>query len=206
MNKEIKRYIPIAQAIAALLHPHAEVVIHDLATRKIAALFNNFSRREVGEDSLLDSASDDFPDFFEPYYKVNWDGRKIKSTTATIRNAQGKAIALFCINLDVSKYDELHKWAYEFVNSIPTHALPKELFNDDWKEKINQFVHAYFKEEQVTLKTCTKAQKKELVLLLHKEGAFRAKNAAAFVGDVLGLSRATVYKYLKGKNHEISTI
>ena len=44
---------PIAQAIAALLHPHAEVVIHDLRSGRIVDLWNAFSHRQAGDESLL---------------------------------------------------------------------------------------------------------------------------------------------------------
>jgi len=35
---------------------------------------------------------------------------------------------------------------------------------------------------------------------LKKEGAFETKNAASYVADVLQISRATVYNYLKEKS------
>ena len=44
---------PIAQAIAALLHPHAEVVIHDLRSGHIVDIWNAFSHRKAGDESLL---------------------------------------------------------------------------------------------------------------------------------------------------------
>jgi predicted transcriptional regulator YheO len=39
--------------------------------------------------------------------------------------------------------------------------------------------------------------KRELVLALHAEGAFKGKSAANYVANVLGMGRATVYKHLK---------
>jgi predicted transcriptional regulator YheO len=51
------------------------------------------------------------------------------------------------------------------------------------------------------LKLLNKEKKKALVVALHREGAFTAKNAANYVADVLDLSRATIYNYLK-ENHD----
>ena len=98
----LKEYFSVAQAITTLLHPHAEIVIHDLKTGKIAAIYNNFSKRSVGDDSLIEELSDytSLPDVFPIYTKVNWDGRKLKSSTATPRNKNKKAVGLLCINLD----------------------------------------------------------------------------------------------------------
>lgn len=196
MNK-LNPYIPIAQAIAALLHPHAEVVLHELEGQTIAAIFNNFSARKVGDPSLLEQEVDlqKFPDYFEPYYKTNWDGQKLKSTTATLRDDKGNPIGLLCINLDITMLADLRQLIDRFVQ--PKQAqLPRELFEDDWREKISLFVHNCLEQKGKTLAKLTKEEKRKLVCDLYREGAFRAKHAAAHVGLVLKLSRATVYNYL----------
>jgi len=49
----LKAIEPACAAIAALLHPHAEVVVHELATDTIVAIWNPFSGRTVGDPSLM---------------------------------------------------------------------------------------------------------------------------------------------------------
>ncbi|MFI5342893.1 MAG: PAS domain-containing protein [Chlamydiales bacterium] len=44
-------------------------------------------------------------DLFPPYFKTNWDGRKVKSVTAVLRNQTKKPVGLMCINLDISKWE-----------------------------------------------------------------------------------------------------
>lgn len=44
-------HAPSAAAISALLYPHAEVVLHDLASGRVAAIWNAFSGRTAGTDS-----------------------------------------------------------------------------------------------------------------------------------------------------------
>lgn len=102
---ELSNYKPIAEAISLLLFPHAEVVIHDLSNGCIGAIFNNLSKRSVGNESLLDEMNklSEAQDIFPPYFKTNWNGRKMKSVTAVLRNLRGKPIGLLCINLDISK-------------------------------------------------------------------------------------------------------
>lgn len=198
---EITLYFPIGQAISFLLHPHGEVVIHDLKTGKIVAIFNNLSKRKVGGDSLIEELGDysKLPDVFPVYVKTNWDGRKIKSSTATIRDKKGHPIALFCINLDISHWEELRHLLDQLCSS---ENQPDILFKDDWREKINLYVTEYLKKEGVVLKTLSKEKKRELVKALLREGAFTAKHAAKYVADVLDLSRATIYNYLR--SHENS--
>jgi D-arginine utilization repressor len=195
---DLNSYCSIAEAISLLFYPYAEVVLHDLKSGRVAAIYNNFSKRKVGDESLLEEieATNEFPDIFPVYLKTNWDGRKIKSISATLRDQKGKAIGLLCINLDLSKWDELHHFLGSWLNNV-TQSQPAELFKDDWREKINSYVSAYLSQEGTSLKLLNKTNKKALVLALHKEGAFKAKNAANYVADVLNLSRATIYNYLK---------
>lgn len=199
---DLDDYFPVAQAITALLHPHAEVVIHDLKTGQIAAIYNPFSKRKVGDESLIEELPDyaPLPDVFPIYTKVNWDGKKLKSSTATLRDKNKTPIGLLCINLDVSRWEEfrhlLDQWS-----KIPSYQNePEVLFKDDWREKINLYVSDYLNKEGLILKMLSKEKKRDLVQALHREGAFKAKNAATYVADVLDLSRATVYNYLRAIN------
>lgn len=198
----LKSYSPIAQAITLLLHPHGEVVIHDLKTGKIAAIYNNFSKRRVGDESLLEGLADDsdLPDVFPVYTKTNWDGTTIKSTSATLRDKKEKPIGLLCINLDVSRWEEFRHLLDQWLSNQNQHNQPEILFKDDWREKINLYVSEYLKKEGTVLKLLSKEKKQDLIKALYQEGAFKAKNAATYVADVLDVSRATIYNYLRLSN------
>lgn len=193
----LKDFFSVAEAITVLLQPHAEVVIHDLKTGKIAAIYNNFSKRKVGDESLIEELPDynKLPDVFPVYTKMNWDGRKIKCSTATLRDKNKAPVGLLCINLDVSKWEEF-RHLLEQWSSVQSDQ-PEVLFKDDWREKINLYVSDYLQKEGTTLKMLSKHKKRDLIQALHREGAFKAKNAAIYVAEVLDLSRATIYNYLR---------
>lgn len=198
MKNGLAHYKPIAEAISMLLFPHAEVVLHDLKTGCIAVIINNLSKRAVGDESLLDGidkiAKSD--EVFPPYIKTNWDGRKMKSVTAVIRNQAEQPIGLMCINLDISKWDEMHLFILDMIK--PATEKPDYLFKNDWRDKINLYVSAYLNQHALRLESIDRAEKRKLLLALQKEGAFDTKNAASYIADVLQISRATVYNYLKG--------
>jgi len=196
MLQELKRFKPVAEAISLLLSPHAEVIIHDFKTKSIGAIFNNFSKRKVGDESLLDEMEKlRDQEVFPPYFKINWDGRKMKSVSALLKNKAGKAIGMLCINLDISKWEEMH----HFILSLMASKVeqPDVLFKSDWREKINAYVTTYLKQHGLCLESLDRAEKRKLLLKLWEEGAFATKNAASYVADVLQISRATVYNYLK---------
>jgi D-arginine utilization repressor len=204
MKKGLEHYKPIAEAISILLFPHAEVVLHDLRTGCIGAILNNFSKRAVGDESLLDDMGNlsESQNVFPPYFKTNWDGRKMKSVTAVLRSQAGKPIGLLCINLDISKWKEMHHFILDLIS--PATEMPDFLFKNDWKEKINSYVSNYLKQHALRLESLDKAEKQKLLFALQKEGAFETKNAPSYIADVLQISRATVYNYLKKSNENSS--
>lgn len=199
MKHGLTHYKPIAEAISMLLYPHAEIVLHDLRTKRIWGIFNNFSKRKIGDESLLHDVESlsVLPDVFPVYFKTNWDGRRLKSVTATLKNDKGSPIGLLCINLDVSQWEQMSHFLLQWCQGIENGTKPKILFKDDWRERINTYVSDYLKKKNTSLKDLDKEKKRSLVNALHREGAFSAKNAANYIADVLDISRATLYNYLK---------
>lgn len=192
----------MARAIEKLLHPFAEVVIHDIKKNTIIEIYNNFSKRQKGDPSFLgeELQSGIVGGFYGPYEKVNFDGRRLKSVSCEVTDATGQAVALLCINLDISKFDMFSQVLDLFLGEQTKAEKPEVLFKDDWQERINMYVSEYLKNNHRDIKGLTKGEKRELVQLLFKEGAFVGKNAATYVGGVLNISRATVYKYLNRKD------
>jgi predicted transcriptional regulator YheO len=197
MIKVIKNSLALAESIAQLLQPYAEVVIHDIKKNKIAAIFNSFSKRRVGDDSLL--TTEDIPtlnDSLGPYEKTNWDGKKLKSVSSLLRDEKGVVVAMLCINLDVSQLSQINTLLTAFINPDQLVAQPVALFKDDWQDRINNYVYQYLREKHLNLASLTRIEKQKLLEHLNAIGAFKAKNAAQYVANVLRVSRATIYNYL----------
>lgn len=197
-----KSYIPTAKAVSELLHPYAEVIIHDFKTKKIVAIFNGFSKREVGDESLLEEDFDykKIDEVLGPYPKMNWDGRSLKSVTSILYNAHHEAIGLMCINLDISAFDHLEKFVQSFLKINAMKEQPLPLFKNDWREKINQYIGQFAKERTKSISALSKLEQVDLVHQLQQDGAFEEKNAAQYISSVLGISRASVYNYLRIKS------
>ncbi len=198
MKKAIKAFLPVAEAIQRLLHPYAEVVIHDIKKNQIAAIFNPFSKRRVGDSSLL--SKEDELNMLEkcigPYEKINLDGRKLKSVSSMIHDENGIAIGMLCINLDISKFEKFHAVLAEFIETTKGAQEIEPLFKDDWQERINLSVHHYLSQYHLTVETLKRSEKKNLIEHLYKQGAFTGKNSANYIATILNVSRATVYNYL----------
>jgi predicted transcriptional regulator YheO len=203
MRPEISIFLNVAKAISKLLHPCAEVVIHDLEKDQVAAIFNPLSKRGVGDPSYLDridfDQKDKMPDIIGPYEKLNFDGRKLKSISIVIKNEKDLALAFLCINLDVSVFAKYQGILSAFLSTIdPANTQETQtLFKDDLYEQINIFVQNYCIENNLNLDTLSRSQKKHLILKLKQEGALLGKNSSHYIARTLDVSRATVYNYLK---------
>ena len=128
----VEVFEPVAESLARLLHPHAEVVLHDLESGTIVAVFNAFSRRQVGDNSMIDDVVQlgDGPDVHGPHEKRLFDGRRIKYVSSLLRNDTGKAIGLLCVNLDVSLMEQLETVIGAFLGNTRNSSPLDELFED----------------------------------------------------------------------------
>ena len=186
----------VAQAIAALLHPHAEVVVHDLRSDRIVDIWNAFSHRQPGDESLL---GDDIElhldrDVFGPYDKANPDGARLKSITAALRDDNGKRIGLMCINLDVSLFDQAVKLLAAFA--APREPRPEAMFRQDWREHINLTIRVFLDRKRKALKALDREERIALIAEIDAAGLLQARNAVPHVASALDVSRATVYTLL----------
>ncbi|OCP05651.1 MULTISPECIES: PAS domain-containing protein [unclassified Ensifer] len=196
MKPELRPHVLVCDAIALLFQPYAEVVLHDLATETVVHIAGNFSKREIGEPSLLSEIGFREADgVIGPYEKVNWDGRSIKSISAVLRETTGKAIGVLCINADVSDFHAALRTLNALVR-VSVSDKPESLFKEDWHERVNEYVQQWTAARGLTISTMSRSDKQALVIALSSNGAFGGKNAASYISRILGMGRATVYKYL----------
>lgn len=187
---------PIAAAVAALLHPHAEIVLHDLATGQIARIWNNFSNRKVGEPSDLEADLElEEEDVLGPYEKASPRGERLNSISAVLRDGSGIARAMLCINLDVSQFDAAAKLLAGFVSART--SRPDWMFRQDIREQINLLIAEYLKSRNTVMRALDQDGRVDLISFLDRQGVFQTRRAVDHVAAALGLSRTTLYLLLK---------
>ena len=188
---------PACAAIAALLYPHAEVVVHELGADRIVALWNPSSGRACGDPSLLQELPAHWSEqpMQGPYPKIELDGRPISAVSAVVPDASGVPRGLLCVNLDRTPFDD----AARMLGALfaPTTAPPAELFERDWRDQIASVVAGYCAEFAVPRERLTRAQRLALIGRLEHAGLFATRGAADHTATALGVSRATVYSMLK---------
>jgi predicted transcriptional regulator YheO len=207
MSKALKPYVPVCDGVAQLLFPHAEVVLHDLATGTIAHIANSYSKRRAGDSSLNEPEIelDLTQDVIGPYPKTNWDGRHLKSITSVIRDGRGKAIGLLCINLDTDTIAGAVEMLRGIIALPERPQKPAPLFSGDWREGVNETLGSFLAERNTALAGLRNEDKDELISRLDRHGVFQIRKAVPYVAEILGMSRATVYNRLAVARREVAT-
>ena len=194
----LSAYVPVAASISALLHPHGEVVLHDLALGRIAAIWNAAPGRRAGDPSLLGDEPADYAGepVLGPYEKTGTRGERLKSVTAVLPGpaAGDPPIGLLCINLDVTHLDQAARLLAAFV--APRQEPPPALFARDWREAAQSRLHAWLGEHGLAAGSLTRAERVALIGALDADGLFEARRAVEHVGRMIGASRAATYGYL----------
>jgi predicted transcriptional regulator YheO len=106
----LTRYAPIADGIATLFFPYAEVVIHDLHDQTVLYLANNLSKREVGDDSALEEIDHSARErVIGPYEKLNWDGRRMRCVSNVLFDDRGEPAGVMCINFNIAVFEDARR-------------------------------------------------------------------------------------------------
>jgi len=183
-----------ASAVVALFHPHVEVALHDVTSDRLVAVWNAFTARNPGDESLLDPEllSDVATGHvFGPYEQVNRIGKRLSSVS--VRVDEGRM--LMCINFDRSAVDSAAAVLSAFA--APREEQPAALFHRDWRAHVNGLVDDWCRERRLTRATLDRDDRLALVADLDDRGVFDTRHAAAHVATVLDVSRATVYTLRK---------
>jgi len=205
MRSPLSKYIPIADAVAKLLHPYAEVVIHDILEEVIVHIVNPFSKRRVGDSSYL-GLNGNLSDFglernvLGPYEKEGANGQRIRSITAVLRDEEDRPVGILCINLDFSPLEAAFESAQELLSGLirpaDVEARPEVIFREEWRELIKLEIRAFRLEKSLARDSMNAGDRRELMRRLDQKGLFYARKSVEQVASYLAISRATAYKDL----------
>jgi predicted transcriptional regulator YheO len=196
----VRNWTPVCQAVALLLGPYAEVVLHDPDSDRVLAIWNPVSGRGPGDPSLLGELDRlappdaETPDVYGPYEKLLADGRRLSAVSAVLRDPGGKPSAVLCINLDRTPLERAAAVLSAF--GAPVVRRPEPLFEQDWTERVQHVVGAYVRTVGRPVERLTRKDRLAVLARLDEAGVFAVRRAAPVVAGVLLVSRSTVYDLL----------
>ncbi|MGE4298758.1 MAG: transcriptional regulator [Desulfovibrionaceae bacterium] len=193
----------IADGVASVLGRHCEVVIHDFANldRSLVHIAGNVTNRVIGAP-ITDLAYKRYKDARDAaedlhgYRTVSGNGRVLRSSTSFLRNDAGKVIGCFCVNFDMTDFLNAKALLDDFTQ-FEDESEGGERFANAFNETVEALI-----DEAVTAigrqpATMERESRLDLVERLDSRDVFLFKGAVNQVARLFGVSRYTVYNYLK---------
>ena len=197
----------IAEALVRTFPRSFEVVVHDLSQpqHSIRHISGEVTGRKPGgpvTDLVVKALHREHQDIKDRYnYKTTTnDGRSLKSTTSFIRDSQGQVIAAFCINFDMTDYlNAVHalEMFTNAANSFPNAETRAETFATTINETIETLFQQAISKIGKECSSMSMQERVELVKELESTGVFQIKGGVEHVAMLMGVTKYTVYNYLK---------
>lgn len=198
--------IQTAKGLAKLMGDETEIVLHDLIEHKIVFIANgHITGRSVGyqlkENMLINAVLD----------SVDEDGHAVGSKSKTIEgkilkvshfvyyDEIHKPYAMICINQDVSQLAALKDKLDNYIGTEKNEITDHHSSNND-EHYIHQVVKNLINDEMEKLKPTplnTKETKLKVLETLENKGVFDVKDSVPQVCEMLSISQATLYNYLR---------
>ncbi len=193
----------IAQGLGQTLAPFCEVVIHDLLDPEnaVRVIHNNLSGRKVGDPAtelgLARRADPEYPQVIANYPNKFADGRQVKSTSVGIKDSTGAFVAALCLNVDLSIFQGMRGILDHFTALAANAAAPKESLDPAGAELIRARINDFAARLSTTPRALRAADRRALLRELKESGCLELRRSMETVAGHLGISRASVYNYLK---------
>ena len=202
---EIELCKQLARGIARQFGNNCEVVVHDLSgedsEHSVVVIENgHVTGRRLGDGpshvvwEALKADPKNLQDRLA-YLTRTEDGKILKSSTMYVRNDEGKPVALFAINYDITMMKAMEETLSMFTGTEETAQEPQTIthnVNDLLDELIKQSAQLVGK----PVALMTKDDKVKAIRFLNESGAFLITKAGQRVCNFFGISKYTLYSYI----------
>lgn len=195
---------PMVEGIAKLLGRNCEVILHsfDDPGHSVIKIENaHITGRKVGSPitdlglNVLMQSFESHQDVIGSYFTKTETGKVFKSITILIRNPKGVPIGMLCVNLDISAS------FVDFVSDFIPSSGERDQTMEHFPSEIPDLVHRSMEDVMtgINIKTgISAAEKNKLIVLeLFQRGIFEIKGAIDSVAGEMGVSKYTIYHYLR---------
>jgi len=215
LRKENRQIFQVMEAVvdcvAEAFGSNCEVVLHsfeDLGQAIIKIANNHVSGRKVGHPltdfgiEVLRKANSLGRDVVDSYFNRLDDGTPIKSAAMLVRDKVGDPIGMLCINIDLSF--PLFDFARELVPKDSESIVQAvEHFPSNLTDLISQMLETVTARVSGDKESFPSSRNKAIVVELYKKGMFDVRGAIDIVARKMGISRYTVYNYIRDARVDI---
>ncbi|MCL2034487.1 MAG: helix-turn-helix transcriptional regulator [Oscillospiraceae bacterium] len=203
----------LAKGLAAQFGPDCEVAVHDLTKgmeNTIVAIENgHVTGRHVGDgasEAVLKALRSKTPQDSLCYLTRTASGRVLRSSTMYVRDEQGKVIALFGINYDITSLTHAKSILTQLV-SIPGQDGEKRQNGMDTifsnvNDLLDRLIEESYEYINKPVAVMTKEDKIKAIHFLDEKGAFLIKKAGDKVSKFYDISKYTLYNYMNQETED----
>lgn len=193
----------VANAAVSTIGADCEVVVHDLREpeHSVVAISGSLTGRQVGapipDPALMPGVVDAFTRDDLRRQARTPAGRELLASTSWIRDTDGHIVGAICINIDQA---ELRRARDIIDRHLAAAERPEDEPLTTFATDISHFASLATREAIGAASSTRRLTRPELVAIvrhLDRAGVFSLRGAAQTVGHELGLSRASVYGYLR---------
>ena len=195
----------MADAIVTMFGKNCEACVHDLTMLRSSLVYirGEVTHRKPGAPAtdllikILNQKSGTGDDIHS-YTTTSSDGRSLKSTTTLFRDTTGRPVAAFCINFDTTEFFNACQALTPFIN-IPENGSQSstETFAHSTSETVEALLHHAATEIGKHPSTMNLEERARFIAILEENSIFQFKGAVEQVARMIGVTRFTVYNYLK---------
>ena len=194
----------VVDGIASVFGTFCEVVLHSLEdpSRSVVKIVNGVATgRDVDSPitaealvQLHEIAQQDGSDIRHTCKRTP-DGQLFKSTSMVIRNSQRKPVGMLCININmnVPASDFIGAFLVNEADKVQTAAHFPSSVDDLVENTVDRTIQEVNSNQQLS----NKVKNKHIIMSLFDKGIFDIKESVPLVARKLGVSRHTVYLYIR---------
>lgn len=204
MHSILKAYIPVANMLTQTFGKSCEIVIHDLTQPESSVVYvanGTVTGRKEGQafDHLIRQVllNKKFKDDCTANYIFEAEnGKKVKSSSALIRNPEGEVVGMLCINYDLTVSYLIQERLNDFLPASPPEPISTEdnVPTQDVLTIIDELIDNIIKNTNVG--NLKRRDNIEIIRFMDAKGVFLVKGAIEKVAASMGLSKVTIYSYL----------
>ena len=202
----LESYIAVAEGIGRVFGNCCETTIHSLENPFKSLIYINHGEvtgRQIGSPltdlalELVEKAKNTTEDMVGPYFSRTASGKLLRAVTVFIRNENKDLIGFICINLDISA--PLNQFMKILEPQEESGA--KDSVSENYSNTVEDLVHSAFLSVQKKMSQTTGVapieKNRKIVQKLQELGIFEIKGAVDTVAAELGVSKFTIYNYLR---------
>lgn len=197
-------YIRVAEMLDRMFAPMIEVLIHDASQPKhsIIAIYNGkITGRKVGDpntDFGLKKIKGLISQDSHNHMNRSPDGNLLKSSSIAIRDTKGKMIGEFCVNMNVSYFDNMKILLDGLLTFEDNNNLAIENFHHFNNERdLKSEIKRILIDESLSVKILSKDDKKTILRIALEKGLQSKRRFIQTFADELQLTKPTLYKYIR---------